>query len=394
MSELLRPASEDEAAAMVRDARASKRRIDIVGGGTRSGLGRPGRGDARISTAALSGIVFYEPAEMVVCAQAGTPISMVEAAIDTAGQMLPFEPMDHRMLYATQGEPTIGGLVACNVSGPRRISAGAARDALLGVRLVNGAGEVIKNGGRVMKNVTGLDLVKLNCGAHGTLGLLTEATLRLLPKPEHEATIVVRRLDDQAAINAMTQALGSPYFVSGAAHLNAGMGREFPRTILRVEGLRESVDYRVGRLLELLGEVGAKHALEGADSIKLWRAVRDAEYLAEPRDNAVWRISTAPSHGAAFIARLGPAAQNHFYDWGGGLVWVSAAATPEASGAVRSALASFGGHATLMRAPDALRSAVDVFAPLSAPLMRITRGVKHSFDPDGVLNSGRMYANL
>jgi glycolate oxidase FAD binding subunit len=393
-NEALRPASEDEAAQMVREARASKRRIDIVGGGTRSGLGRPRRGEARLTTSALSGVVFYEPAEMVVCAQAGTPLSVVEAALGKAGQMLPFEPMDHRTLYATRGEPTIGGLVAGNVSGPRRISAGAARDSLLGVRLVNGEGEIVKDGGRVMKNVTGLDLVKLNCGAHGTLGLLTQATLKLLPRPETEATIVIRRLDDPAAIDAMTKALGSPYLVSGAAHVSAGMGREFPRTFLRLEGLRESVDYRVARLIELLAPFGAKHALEPGDSAKIWRAIRDAEFLAEPRDHAVWRVSVAPSRGAAFVAGLGAVALNHFYDWGGGLVWLSSAPDSAAAIAIRKALAPFGGHATLMRAPDELRAAVDVFEPLSAPLMRITRGLKESFDPDGILNSGRMYRNL
>ena len=393
-NDVLRPASEDDAARMVREARAETRRIDIVGGGTRGGFGRPRRGDVQLTSAALSGIVFYEPAEMVVCVQGGTPLGVIEAALDKAGQMLPFEPMDHRALYASQGEPTIGGLVACNVSGPRRISAGAARDSLLGLRLVNGAGEIIKNGGRVMKNVTGLDLVKLNCGAHGTLGLLTQATLKLLPRPEHEATIVIRRLDDEQAIEAMTRALGSPFSVSGAAHLSAGMGREFPRTFLRLEGLRESVDYRAARLVDLLGPLGAKHALEPGDSAKLWRAIRDAEYLAEPRDNAVWRISLAPTRGAAFVASLGAAALNHFYDWGGGLVWLTSPPTAEAASVIRIALEPFGGHATLMRAPDELRGAVDVFEPLSAPLMRITRGVKASFDPDGIVNSGRMYRNL
>ena len=388
------PRSEEEAAALVREARANKKRIDIVGAGTRSGLGRPRIGEAQITSAALSGIVFYEPAEMVVCAQAGTPIRLVEASLNQAGQMLPFEPMDHRALYASAGEPTIGGLVAGNVSGPRRISAGAARDSLLGVRLVNGAGEIIKNGGRVMKNVTGLDLVKLNCGAHGTLGLLTQATLKLLPRPEHEATIVIRRLDDKQAVAAMTQALGSPFSVSGAAHLNAGMGREFPRTFLRLEGLRESVDYRVERLIDLLGPLGAKHSLAPADSAKLWRAIRDTEFIAEPRDHAVWRVSLAPSQGAAFVASLGALALNHFYDWGGGLVWLTSAPTAAAAGAIRASLSTFGGHATLMRAPDELRGAVDVFEPLSAPLMRITRGIKASFDPDGVLNPGRMHRDL
>lgn len=392
--EALRPTSEDQAAELVRDARARGKRIDIVGAGTRSGLGRPHQGDLQLTTSALQGIAFYEPAEMVICAGAGTPLSAIEATIDQRGQMLPFEPMDHRMLYASGGEPTIGGVVAGNISGPRRISAGAARDSLLGIRLVNGAGEIIKNGGRVMKNVTGLDLVKLNCGAHGTLGLLTQVTLRLLPRPEHEATIVIRRLNDASAIAAMTQALGSPFFVSGAAHLGADMGREFPRTFLRLEGLRDSVDYRTQKLIDLLAPFGAKHALEPGDSARLWRAIRDAEFLAEPRERAVWRVSLAPSRGAQFIARLGNLASKHFYDWGGGLVWFMSAPDVATATAIRAALAPFGGHATLMRAPDPLRGAVDVFQPLSAPLMRITRGVKKSFDPDGVINPGRMYRDV
>jgi glycolate oxidase FAD binding subunit len=391
---MLRPASEEEAAQMLRDARAAKRQVDIFGGNTRSGLGWPRVGDARMTSAALTGIVFYEPAEMVICAGAGTPLCTIEAALENAGQMLPFEPMDHRAIYASAGEPTIGGLVAGNISGPRRISAGAARDSLLGVRIVNGSGEIIKNGGRVMKNVTGLDLVKLTCGAHGTLGLTTQATFKLLPRPEHTATIVIRRLDDQAGIAAMTQALGSPFSITGAAHLNAGMGREFSRTFLRLEGMRESVDYRIGRLIDLLAPFGARHSLEAQDSARLWRAIRNAEYLAEPRDRSVWRVNVAPSKGASYVAALGAIALDHYYDWGGGLVWLASEPTAPAARAIRAALAPYGGHATLIRAPDDLRGTIDVFEPLSPPLMRITRGVKASFDPDGIINHGRMYRDV
>ena len=308
--------------------------------------------------------------------------------------MLPFEPMDHRRLYGTAGEPTIGGLVAGNISGPRRISAGAARDALIGLRLVNGRGEIISCGGRVMKNVTGLDLVKLNCGAHGTLGLVTQATFKLLPRPECEASIVIRRLDDRRAIEALSVALGSPFAISGAAHLSAGMGREFPRTFARIEGFRASVDYRVAALLALLEPFGARHALDGADSQRLWRDIRDATFLAEPAERAIWRVSLAPSRAAGFVARLGAGALAHFYDWGGGLVWLSSEPRAVAAAAIRAALAPLGGHATLVRAPDALRESIDIFEPLSAPLMRITRGIKKSFDPDGVFNSARMYAGV
>jgi glycolate oxidase FAD binding subunit len=308
--------------------------------------------------------------------------------------MLPFEPMNHRALYGTSGEPTLGGIVAANVAGPRRIVAGAARDSLIGLKLVNGRGDLIKSGGRVMKNVTGLDLVKLVCGAHGTLGLVTEATFKLLPRPEREASIVIRRLDDARALEAMTAALGSPYSVSGAAHIQAGMGREFPRTFLRVEGFAASVERRVGELIKLLAPFGAKHALVEDESRRLWRAVRDVEFLAEPRESAIWRISLSPSKSAAFVAKLGLIALSHFYDWGGGLVWVASDATRAAADQLRTTLASVGGHATLVRAPDELRASVDVFEPLSPALAKLTKGVKASFDPGAVFNFERMYPGV
>jgi glycolate oxidase FAD binding subunit len=393
-AQMLTPSSEAEAAQMVIEARAIRRKLDIVGGGTRAGLGRPPSANAALSTGNMSGIAFYEPAEMVISAQAGTPVSQIEAVIAQRGQMLPFEPMDHRGLYGVEGEPTIGGLVAANISGPRRISAGAARDALIGVRLINGRGEIVKNGGRVMKNVTGLDLVKLTCGAQGTLGLVTQATFRLLPRPERAATIVIRRLDDTHAIEALSLALGSPFGISGAAHISAGMGRDFPRTFLRIEGFADSVEYRIAALLSLLAPFGAKHALEAEDSDRIWLDIRDAGFLAAPIERAIWRISVAPSAAADFVARVGAHALAHFYDWGGGLVWLSSAPSTEAAAAVRAALAPAGGHVTLVRAPDELRERVDVFEPLSAPLARITKGVKASFDPDGIFNAGRLYAGI
>jgi glycolate oxidase FAD binding subunit len=385
------PADEAEAAEAVRAALKDRIRLDIVGGGTRRGLGRPPEGAERLATARLAGIVFHEPAEMTISIRAGTPLGAVEEALAAHGQMLPFEPINHRTLYGSRGEPTIGGLVATNASGPRRISAGAARDSLIGLRLVNGRGECVKSGGRVMKNVTGLDLVKLICGAHGTLGLVTEATFKLLPRPQAEATIVIRRLDDERAVAAMTRALGSPFGVSGAAAIGAGMGREFPRTFLRVEGFAESVDYRAERLIALLADLGAKHALRGEESQRVWRTVRDAEFLAEPRERAIWRVSLQPSKAPQFVARLGAQALSHFYDWGGGLVWLASEPTESAAAAVRAALAPFGGHATLVRAPDELRARVDVFEPLTPTLARLTKGVKASFDPDGLFNFGRMF---
>ena len=394
MTGALRPERESDVVEAVRAACLQGTKLDIVGGGTRRGLGRPPAGAREMSSERVSGIVFYAPEEMTICAKAGTTIETIEATVGQRGQMLPFEPLRPQRLWGSSGEPTLGGTVATNLSGPRRLSAGAVRDALLGVRLVNGLGQSIHCGGRVMKNVTGLDLSKLNCGAHGTLGFLVEATVKLAPRPESEITLVIPDLDDVAAIDAMTRALGSPFGVSGAARSAAGMGNEPPRALLRLEGFEDSIAYRARRLTELLADFGRTSMISGEESARLWRSIRDAEYIAEPRDRAVWRVNIAPSRAASFVARLGETALAHFYDWGGGLVWLATAASEIAARAVRRALAPAGGHATLMRAPDELRAAVAVFQPPSDVELRLNQGVKSSFDPGAVLNFGRMYAGV
>jgi glycolate oxidase FAD binding subunit len=391
MIEALKPEREAEVAEAVLAARLTGMKLDVDGARTKTGLGRPRADVRRLSSAALSGIIFYAPAEMTLSARAGTTIAAIEAAIAERGQMLPFEPMRPHALWGAGAEPTLGGMVATNLSGPRRPSAGAIRDGILGLKLVNGLGQTIRCGGRVMKNVTGLDLTKLNCGAHGTLGVITEATIKLAPRAEAETTLVMPELGEQVAVEAMTRALGSPFGVSGAAWLAPGMGHAYSRAVLRLEGFADAVDDRGRRLAALVGEFGHADRLTGEDSSALWRRVRDAEFIAEPRDRAVWRVSLAPSRAPPFAAGLGETALAHFYDWGGGLVWVATTASETASAALRGAAASAKGYATLMRAPDALRAAVDVFEPPSPVALRLSRGLKQSFDPDGVLNFGRMY---
>ena len=394
MTDVLTPESDQEAAKMIRAACADGVRLDIRGGDTRRGLGRPREAKRQISTAALAGVVFYAPAEMTICAKAGTTIEAIEELIAEHNQILPFEPMRPEALWGAAGAPTIGGMVASNHAGPRRVSAGGVRDGVLGLGLVNGLGETIRCGGRVMKNVTGLDLTKLNCGAHGTLGFLTEATIKLAPRPEHEQTLAVLDVDEKRAIEAMTRALGSPFAVSGAAWLPAGMGGDSSRALLRIEGFEDSVAYRAGRLTDLLAEFGEVQPVAGADSPALWRAIRDAKFVAEPRDRAVWRVSLAPSEAQAFVGRLGGAALAHYLDLGGGLVWLATEASESAAAVVRRALAPSRGHATLMRASDELRTTVAVFQPPSELELRISRGLKTSFDPGGVLNFGRMYPGV
>ncbi|KQP73280.1 2-hydroxy-acid oxidase [Methylobacterium sp. Leaf113] len=390
------PHDEGAAAEVVRAAASGPERLRLVGGATKSAIGRPAQDEVTLSSVRLSGITLYEPAEMVVSARAGTPLAEVQALLTERGQMLPFEPMDHRTLMGTTGEPSFGAVAATNNSGPRRINAGAARDSLIGVRFINGRGEAIKSGGRVMKNVTGLDLVKLMAGSWGTLGLLTEVTFKVLPRQERVATLAFPDLDDVRAIGALSAALGSPFELTGAAHLPAGIAGGTARTLMRLEGFSESIDYRLGELRRLLKRFGEPEVVEGDPGAELWTGIRDVVALSEPREAAIWRIATAPTHAPAVTAAIASRREARwFYDWGGGLIWLATDAAGDAGAEiVRAAVRAEGGHATLVRAPEAVRAAVAVFEPLSEALMRITAGIKAAHDPQGLFNPGRMYAGL
>jgi glycolate oxidase FAD binding subunit len=389
------PATEDEARAVIADAAARRTPLALVGGDTKAEIGRPAQTEATLSSAGLTGVTLYEPAELVIAARAGTPLSEVVRTLEAKGQDLPFEPADYRGLLGSTGEPTIGAVAAANVSGPRRIMAGAARDSLIGVRFVNGRGEAVKSGGRVMKNVTGLDLVKLMAGSWGTLGFLTEVTFKVLPRAERAATLVLTGLSDARAVEALCAAVASPFEVTGAAHWPVGIERD-PKTFIRIEGFSVSVDYRLGELKRLLKSYGPAEVIEGDASALVWRSIRDVKPLAAPRERAVWRIATAPTRGPAVAAAVARSLDARwFYDWSGGLVWIAVDASGDAgAAAIRAALRETGGHATLIRAPAEVRAAVAVFEPLSEPLLRITSGIKAAFDPAGVLNPGRMYAGV
>jgi glycolate oxidase FAD binding subunit len=393
---MLTPATEEEAAARVAEAAARGTPLSITGGGSKLGLGRPTQTQASLSSAALTGITLHEPAELVIAARAGTPLAEIERALADKGQRLPFEPLDYRALLGTSGEPTIGGMAAANICGPRRIQVGACRDSFLGARFVNGRGEIIKSGGRVMKNVTGLDLTRLMAGSFGTLGFLTEVTFKTLPVPETQASLVIRGLADERAIEALSAALGSPYEVTGAAHLPAGIGAGEARTAARLEGLAATVDHRCQALNATLKPFGAAECLDEQASAVLWRDIRDATFLSEPRDLAIWRISVPPTKAAPLTEAVGRQREARwFYDWGGGLIWLARAAEGDAGAPViHEAARVAGGHATLIRAPGAVRAAVAIFQPRSDALLTLTRAVKASFDPAGIFEPGRMYPGV
>lgn len=377
MKELL-PQTEDDLADMIAGADGPLR---VQGGGTRP-IGRVAAGPV-LRTSALSGIALYEPGALTIVARAGTPLAEVETALEAEGQRLAFEPMDHRGLLGTTGEPTVGGMVAANVSGPRRIQVGACRDSLLGVKFVDGRGQRISNGGRVMKNVTGYDLVKLMAGSYGTLGVLTKVALKVLPRPAVTGTLALRGLSDGDAVKALSVALGSPFEVTGAAHMQTGPD-EAAQTLIRIEGSEASVTYRAGRLQDALCDFsGATFETDAVANGQTWCNIRDAAPF-HGRDGAVWRISVKPGDAPGIVSAL--SGSEALYDWGGGLVWLFC---PPASGlngaAIREVIAQKGGHATLIRGDDA-----EAFHPLPEPLAGLQRGLRQKFDPRAVLNPGMM----
>jgi glycolate oxidase FAD binding subunit len=376
--------------------------LEIAGQGSKRGIGRPSQSDITLDMSGLTGVTLYEPEELVLSARAGTPIAEIERLAAEANQELAFEPADYGpLLGGPAGAGTIGGVLAANLSGPRRIKAGAARDHFLGVTAVSGRGETFKSGGRVVKNVTGYDLCKLMAGSYGTLGAMTDVTIKTLPRAETEATLLLTGLDDRRAAQAMAEAMGSSCEVSGAAHLPAqamgnmqGLFGGKAVTLMRLEGVAPSVTHRMNMLAGLLKAYGLAETLGAETSRVVWRAIRDVLPLTGD-ERPIWRVSTAPMSGAAIAAAVKEADGVCFLDWGGGLVWIALAPSDDAGSAlIRRAVAETGGHATLIRAPAAIRAKVAVFDPQSEGVAALTRRVKDSFDPKGVLNPGRMWAGV
>lgn len=373
--------------------------LEIAGQATKRAIGRPMDVAHTLDLTAMTGVTLYEPEELVLSARAGTPRAQIEALLAQRGQELAFEPMDYGPLLGCEpGQGTIGGMLAANLSGPRRLKAGAARDHVLGVKGVSGRGEAFKSGGRVVKNVTGYDLSKLMSGSWGTLAVLTDITFKVLPAAETETTLAFRGLLDEPAVAVMSAAMGSSEEVSSAAHLPYGIaerilpdaGRD-ALTILRVEGVAPSVAARIARLRADLGAAGEPILMERDQSRLLWRGIRDCLPFAGNAALPVWRISVAPTVGHQLVMALRmKSAIDAFYDWAGGLVWLAMPGGEPEAGLVRDMLARVGGHATLVRASPEQRRAVPVFQPQPAPLAALSARVKEQFDPKNILNPGRM----
>ena len=410
MSDTLNPRSNEDIEDAIKSSLAKNRTLEIIGNGSKRAIGRAAQWDTTLNLSALAGVSLYEPDELVLSAKAATPLAEIEALVAAHNQQLAFEPMDYGPILGTPAKQgTIGGMIAANLAGPRRIKAGAARDHFLGFIAISGRGETFKSGGRVVKNVTGYDLPKLLAGSWGTLAAMTDVTIKVLPKPETEQTLLLSGLDDTRAVAAMCAAMGSAGEVSAAAHLPASVaarltvptltGDRTALTLLRLEGVPPSIRHRFDLLRSLLHPFGTATAVEAAASQALWLAVRDATPFAIADGNQerpLWRVSVAPTQGPHLTARIAALADaDAFYDWAGGLVWLQLAPSDDAGSAiVRPAVAALGGHATLVRAPVSIRAAADVFQPPDPVVATLSKRIKEGFDPTGILNPGRMYAGV
>ncbi len=399
----LRPESEAALADIIKTAHASRVGLEIIGGGSKRAIGRPTNSAHLLSTRGLRGITLYEPNEMVMAARAGTLLSEVQSVLAKNKQMLAFEPVELANIVGGDArQATIGAVFATNASGPRRITAGAARDHLMGIRGVNGRGEIFKNGGRVMKNVTGVDLCKGLAGSWGTLSVFSEVTFKVMPQPLASTTLVLLGLTDSIAIEVLCAVMGTPYEVSGAVHVQQslavtldhmamrGAGRAV--TAFRLEAAPKSIAYRTEKLRDALRPYGELAMLEQVSSETFWDEMTRLSVF-DASDHPVWRISTAPTKGPEVVAAIGRYMPvRALYDWSGGLVWLDVPVMSDAGAAdVRRVIASYGGHATLIRATASTRAATDAFQTLEPGVERLSQKLKATFDPANILNPGRMY---
>ena len=411
MTDVIKPTTNADVLETIQWASNEKKTLKVIGRGTKTGWGRPVVADKTVDMSALSGIIDYQPNELFVRAKSGTPVSTITAALANENQQLMFEPPDFGpLLGGDAGQGTLGGLIACNMAGSRRIQAGSARDNFLGFHAVSGRGEEFKSGGQVVKNVTGFDLSKLITGSYGTLAVLTDVTFKVLPSPEKIRTVLIQwsrdGIYDHGGVQAMTEAMGSANEVSGAAHVPAlvaakssvdyvsGTGSAI--TAIRVEGPGPSVEFRCAALIKLLSKFGKVEELHTQNSNIVWKEISDVAYFSGNQSDALWRLSVPPTEGSRVALRILEGNPGDvIYDWAGGLVWLLMATTDNASEArIRKHVNEVGGHATLVRGPDSLRTSVPVFHPQDDSLSGVSRRVKEGFDPNGILNPGRMYEGV
>lgn len=406
-TQVLSPTNEEQLIEALNWAVSTKTPLNVFGLGSKASFGQGVAVEQNLELSAISGILHYEPSELVLTARAGTPLNQIHQALSEHNQGMAFEPINLGAIL-NGGETTrssggsIGGLVAAGFAGPRRIRQGSIRDHVLGFRAVSGRAELFKSGGKVMKNVTGFDLSKLMAGSMGTLAIMSEVTIKVLPTPEKSRTILVFGLSGHDAILAMRAAVNSPHEVTAAAHIPQTLisrssvdlvsSMSASVTAVRVEGPGASVKARCEVLRNSLATHGPLEELHSLRSSQFWTEVGDVVFLAPPSTpgSSLWRLSVPPAEGASIAETItSQCGGEAIFDWGGGLVWL--ALTDSYDKEVRAAIGPLGGHATLIRGPENMRQTMPVFQPQPDALSALSARVKTAFDPYGILNPGRLY---
>ncbi len=377
--------SESQVVEFVRQARADKTPFEIVAGGTRRGLGAPVPSLPQLDVSALSGIVNYEPEELLCTVAPATPLPQVAAALAERGQRLGFDPADWSAIHGLSGTPTIGGAVSVDAFGPGRLLRGPARDSLLAYRGINGMGETIRGGAKVVKNVTGFDLPKLMCGAFGTLSVLTELTFRVYPRPTSAAVLAVKDVGPMEGFAHLRKVARSALEPSGLSYLPSGntllpdVGRG--AAIIRLEGEAKPLSEKIVLAKALLGV----NLEDVADGLGLFGRIRDGAMFTGT-DLEIWRVMIPATDAPRFAAEI--AAPLWAGDQAGGLLWLGA--KPQSAAAIRALAAAHDGQAMLLKASDARRAELGLYAPPSPALAHLRAGIKNAFDPDNLLNPGRI----
>jgi glycolate oxidase FAD binding subunit len=384
VSGVLTPSTIDELRNSIADAARAEAKLEIRGGGSKADVGAP-RHATLLDMTGFAGMIDYDPAELVLTVGAGTPLADVQALVAGHDQMLAFEPFDYgSLLGGAAGASTIGGVICAAVAGSRRLSRGSARDHFLGFKAVSGRGEAFVGGAKVVKNVTGYDLPKIFCGSWGRLGALTEITLKVLPRPRAQLTLAIAGLTAEQAVAVMARAMGSQADVAAAAHFPPGQFELDSITLLRLEGFGPSVAARRAMLEALLADAGSVQGLGHDDAARAWNDLQTLRALADAP--VLWRINAASSRTRAILDGLEPLGARWLMDWAGGLIWLGFDGEPSV---VRALAESAGGHATLVRAPEALRRTTPALQPQASAVMALETRVRRAFDPAGVFETGR-----
>ncbi len=409
---IIYPKTEKEVSEIIKKLYKAELPTEIIGSGSKNGIGKPIQCAKILNLSNLEGIISYLPEELYIKVKACTPINKIEEELKKNNQQLAFEPIDFGYLFSGKSDHgTAAGQISCNISGPRRFKVGSVRDHLLGFRGVNGRGEIIKSGGTVVKNVTGYDLSKLICGSYGTLVALTEVTFKVLPKPEDSRTLVIHKLKLGRATDLLNQAVSSNSDISGASYLpiepkcsrcEMKVEKTFQLndlkfggslTAFRLEGSKNSIDERIKNMKKELNIQNFEISiLEIYQSEMFWNKIKNLEFFSSTKNN-ILRIVVPPSEVIQLLFQM-PKNYKYFLDWGGSLIWTEACdLSEEMFESIRKKVVKHGGYITMIKPSENLPYVEDVFT-INRNRFNITQNIKKSFDPKRILNPGKMYTGI